>query len=156
MSGRRRLVERVDRVDRAVIGWMATYGHFIERIGLAIVFLWFGLLKIVGHVTGSTIIGQTIYLNEPAVMVPVLGVWDTLIGLCFLFRPLLRGAIFLLAIRLLFSLATLLLTPADCFAQFPLVPTGQGQYLIKEIALFGAAMIIGSTVRLEPGKGHWL
>lgn len=156
MNRRRGLMARIDRVDHAVSAWMASYGHLIERVGLSIIFLWFGLLKVQGHESATSIIAKTVYLSSPKVMVPLLGFWEALIGVCFLFRRLVRAAIVLLLLRIVGSVVALIVKPDECFVAFPWIPTIQGQYLIKDIALFGAALVIGATVRQETGKGHWL
>ncbi len=145
----------IDSFDNAAVKWMSTYGHFIERIGLAIIFFWFGLLKVFGHTSATSIIGKTIYLTSPEVMVPILGLWEALIGVCFFFRRFVRVAIVLLAVRLIGSFSALLLRIDACFVEFPQVPTIQGQYLIKELALIGAALVLGATVRLNACKNHW-
>jgi hypothetical protein len=41
----------------------------------------------------------------------------------------------------------LILFPAETFARFPLAPTREGQYSIKNVVLIGAGMVIGATVR---------
>jgi hypothetical protein len=41
----------------------------------------------------------------------------------------------------------LTLFPAETFTHFPLAPTLEGQYIIKNVVLIGAGMVIGATVR---------
>jgi hypothetical protein len=41
----------------------------------------------------------------------------------------------------------LVLFPDETFSVWPLVPTLEGQYIIKNIVLIGAAMVVGATVR---------
>ena len=38
-----------NRIDRRVVQFMDTYGVEILRVSLAIVFIWFGLLKVFGR-----------------------------------------------------------------------------------------------------------
>jgi hypothetical protein len=52
-----------------------------------------------------------------------------------------------LAIQMLGTMTPLLLFPTEAFERFPLVPTLEGQYIIKNLVLIGAAMVIGATVR---------
>jgi len=143
-----------DRFDRRVADWMGRYGHFLERLGLGVVFAWFGLLKLAGVDSATSIIAKTVYLGSPSLTVPMLGLWEMLIGLCFLVRPLLRLAIFLLAVRLPGTLLALVLKFDTCFHDSILAPTIQGQYLIKDAALIGAGLVIGATVRWERRPGH--
>lgn len=135
---------------------MARYGHFIERCGLGLLFVWFGMLKITGQQSATSIIAKTIYLGDPVVTVPALGVWEAVIGLCLLFRPLLRLAIALMMIRLPGTLLALALKYDECFAGSIFTPTIQGQYLLKDAALLGAALVLGSTVRMRSQPAHKL
>jgi hypothetical protein len=41
----------------------------------------------------------------------------------------------------------LLLFPVETFTRFPYAPTLEGQYIIKNVVLVGAAIAIGATVR---------
>lgn len=134
------------RSDRVVIGWMGRWGPGIERIALAILFLWFGTLKVVGQQSATTIIAKTVYVQNPEPMVIVLGVWEALIGVCFLFKRVNRIAIALLLIRLPGTALALLLKYDVCFEENIFTPSIQGQYLLKDLALFGAALVIGSGV----------
>jgi len=59
----------------------------------------------------------------------------------------------LLAIRLPGTVLALVLMPDVCFTELPLVPSPEGQYLLKDLAIFSAAMVIGGTVRDEPRGG---
>ncbi|TVQ77334.1 MAG: hypothetical protein EA380_07505 [Phycisphaeraceae bacterium] len=140
---------QVDHVDHQVVGWMHKWGHDLEGIGLAIVFFWFGMLKVMGEVSATSIIAKTVYFGDPETMVVVLGLWEAMIGVCFLFRPLNRIAIALLIVRLPGTALALVLKFDECFEGNILVPTIQGQYLIKDMTLVGAALVIGSTVRVR-------
>lgn len=140
---------RVDHVDHQVVCWMHKWGHEIEGIGLAIVFFWFGMLKVMGEVSATSIIAKTIYFGDPETMVIVLGLWEAMIGLCFLIRPLNRIAVTLLIVRLPGTALALILKFDECFEGNILVPTIQGQYLIKDLTLLGAVLVIGSTVRVR-------
>jgi len=41
----------------------------------------------------------------------------------------------------------LLFFPSETFTSFPFVPTLEGQYIIKNLVLIAAAIVVGSTVR---------
>lgn len=137
----------IDRIDQAVARLMGRIGPPAHRITLGLFFTWMGALKIVGHKTGSSVLAQTIYLGSPGITIPILGAWEALIGLCMLFRPTVRIAILLLAIRLPGTLLALILKSSVCFEHIPLVPTLAGQYLLKDLMLFAAAMVIGAELR---------
>lgn len=148
---------RLEDFDRAVADWMERWGHRVHRLTLGTVFLWFGLLKVLGYESATSLIAHTVYFTSPEIMVPILGYWEAAIGVCLFFLPLTRLGLLLLAIRLPGTLLALVLRPDVCFVGVPLVPSPEGQYLIKDLLLFGAALVIGGTVREEhrrPGVYH--
>ncbi|MBX3364047.1 MAG: hypothetical protein KF866_04710 [Phycisphaeraceae bacterium] len=147
----RTYLARLERIDRRITRWMHRHGHRVERLGLGVVFMWFGMLKILGQESATSIIAKTVYIGSPSVMVPALGVWEVLIGVCLMHRPLLRAGIALLMIRLPGTLLALAFRYDECFSGSVLTPTVQGQYLLKDAALLGAALVLGSTVRARWG-----
>lgn len=79
-------VERFDSLDRAITEWMARYGLRIMRIGLGIVFFWFGVLKFFpGLSPAEELVRNTIYFVDPSLFIPVLAAWEALIGLGLIF-----------------------------------------------------------------------
>jgi len=149
--------ERFDNFDRRLADWMEQWGHRLHRLTLAIVFLWFGVLKVAGYKSATSLIVHTVYFASPEIVVPILGLWEVGIAICLIIHPMLRVALLLLAIRLIGTLLALLLKADVCFVEFPLVPSLEGQYLVKDFLLFGAALVIGGTIREEqrkPGVRH--
>jgi hypothetical protein len=65
------------------------------------------------------------------------------------YRPFVRVALVLLLLRIPGTLIAFLLQPDLTFVSFPFVPTPEGQYLIKDLVLFFAAMAIGGSIRHE-------
>jgi len=138
---------RLDSIDHRITRRLARHGHPLHRISLGVLFVWLGLLKQFGVETGSSLIAQTIYWGPTDVMVPLLGWWEVGIGIGLLVRPAIRVALLLLAIRLPGTVLALLMHPEITFADSLLSPTPAGQFLIKDLMLFSAAMVIGGTVR---------
>jgi uncharacterized membrane protein YkgB len=126
---------------------MDRVGHPLHRVTLALVFLWFGSLKWFGHPTATTILAHTVFIGPPEVTVRILGAWEAVIGLCLLVPALVRVALPLLGLRLVGTAAALVICNDVCFAGSVLVPTPEGQYLVKDLMLFGAAVVIGGAVR---------
>ena len=91
---------------------------------------------------------------------PVLAAWESVIGLGLILGRGLRGVLLLLAVQMAGTFTPLLLFPQETFSSFPLVPTLEGQYIIKNIVLIGAAMVVGATVRgggldARSGREEW-
>lgn len=140
-----------DEIDRAVAGWMEKYGHLLLRLSLAVIFIWFGALKLKGDSPANDLVAKTIYWLPPKVFIPVLGVWEVAIGFGLMFRKLLRTTLALLFAQMAGTLLPLILLPRICFVHVPFVPTLEGQYIIKNLILISAAIVVGGTVRHRPG-----
>ena len=50
----------------------------------------------------------------------------------------------------------LILLPDVCFTQFPFGLTLEGQYIIKNLILISAAIVVGGTVRMKSEGGRWM
>jgi uncharacterized membrane protein YkgB len=150
MSNRPRSIrERIDRVDDRILGFLEHYGHRLHRRSLGLLFVWLGLLKPMGHETATSLLAHTIYWGSPETMVLVLGWWEVAIGVAMLHRSFVRVALFLLLLRIPGTILAFVLLPDVTFIHFPLVPTPEGQYLLKDLVLFFAAMAIGGSLRHE-------
>lgn len=142
-----------DRIDIHLTRWMARYGITLLRIGLGVVFFWFGVIKLVPDLSPAqdlaarTIGMLTFGLVPPSVSVPALALWECLIGLGMITGKFMRATIFLLLAQMLGTLTPLILLPAETWRVFPIAPTLEGQYIIKNIVLVSAALVIGATVR---------
>ena len=90
------------------------------------------------------------YVVPSEIFVPILGVWEVIIGLCLLYRPLIRAGIFLLFLQLPGIFLPIVLLPEVVFTAVPYGLTVEGQYIVKNLVIIGAALAIGSTVRKEP------
>jgi uncharacterized membrane protein YkgB len=102
-----------------------------------------------GHETSTSLLAHTIYWGAPETMVLVLGWWEVAIGVTMLYKPFVRIALFLLLLRIPGTILAFVRLPEVTFIEFPLVPIPEGQYLLKDLVLFFAAMSIGASPRRE-------
>ena len=137
----------LDRLDRRIVAWMRGNGFMLLRISLGVVFIWFGILKPFGKSAANDLVARTVYWVDPNWFLPVLGWWEVAIGFCMLIRPLLRLAILLLFLQMPGTMLPLFLLPEVCFVRVPFEPTLEGQYIIKNLVLISAAIVVGGTVR---------
>jgi uncharacterized membrane protein YphA (DoxX/SURF4 family) len=142
-----------DRVDTVLTGWMARYGVTLLRVSLGAVFLWFGFLKFFPDLSpaqslaGDTIEKLTFEVVSADTAVIILAVWECLIGLGLLAGVFLRATLLLLWLQMLGTFTPLFLFPDECFTHVPYAPTLEGQYIIKNIVLISAGIVIGATLR---------
>lgn len=137
-----------DELDPVVVRWMANHGLSIMRIGLGVVFLWFGVVKLFpGLSPAEDLVRRTIYFVDPDVFLPVLAVWESLIGLGLILGKLMRLTLLLLFVQMLGTALPLLVLPEVVWTFFPFGLTLEGQYIVKNLVLIGAALVLGGTVR---------
>ena len=133
-------------IDPIIAGWMDRHGHFFLRISMGIIFVWFGLLKVFGHSPVNDLVTRTVYWFDPVVFIPVLGWWEVLIGACFLFHRFIRIALFLLFLQIGGTFLPLVILPDVCFQKAPFILTMEGQYIVENLLIISAAIVIGGTV----------
>lgn len=147
------VVKNHDQIDSILTGWMAKNGIRLLRYSLGVTFLWFGLLKFfpglspVEPLVGMTASTLSFGLLSPETAVLVVAIWELLIGLGLITGYFLRGTLLLLWLQMLGTLAPLILFPQIAFTVAPIVPTLEGQYIIKNVVLITAGIVIGATVR---------
>lgn len=137
-----------NRVDETITRWMARNGVILLRISLGVVFFWFGALKLwPGLSPAEGLIRETITFFPTGWFLPVLAVWEMAIGLGFITGRFMRATILLLFLQMPGTISPVVLNPEAVFAQFPFVLTLEGQYIVKNLVLISAALVVGATVR---------
>ena len=139
---------KLTEVDRTIIGLLNRFSLPALQLSLGIIFIWFGALKPFGNSPANEVITKTIYWFDPDIFIPILGIWEMAIGICLLVTPLIRIGLFLLALQMPGTFLPLILRPEICFVDVPFDLTLEGQYIIKNLVLIGAAIVVGS--RLVP------
>ncbi|HSW54399.1 MAG TPA: DoxX family protein [Ignavibacteriaceae bacterium] len=135
-------------LDKKLTNWMAHYGLLILRISLGIVFFWFGMLKFFeGLSPAEELVRNTIYFVDPDFFLPVLAAWESLIGIGLITGKFLRVTILLLFLQMPGTALPLLILPEKVWTVFPYGLTLEGQYIVKNLVLIGAGLVIGATVR---------
>lgn len=149
-------LKQFDQIDNAIASWMDRYGRFFLRVSLAIIFIWFGGLKFFGISPANDLVAHTVYWVSPDVFIPILAVWEVAIGICLLFRPMIRVALFLLFLQMPGTMLPLIVLPQVCFTHFPFGLTLEGQYIIKNLILISAAFVVGGSVRRKAYAEQWV
>jgi uncharacterized membrane protein YphA (DoxX/SURF4 family) len=149
----RKLRDFYNQVDDRITLFMRHNGIPFLRLSLGIVFFWFGFLKFfpglspADQIATETISKLTIGIIQPNVSIIILAVWETLIGIGLLSGKFLRVTLFLLFTQMIGTLTPLFLFPTETFTRFPFAPTLEGQYIIKNLVLISAGLVVGATVR---------
>jgi len=142
-----------ERIDIPLTNWMADNGIKLLRWSIALIFIWFGGLKFfpgaspAEQLAGSSIEILTFGLVPASMGLPVLAAWEVLIGVGMLLPKYMRFTILLLYVQMAGTFSPIVIMPDVVFAQFPLVLTIEGQYILKNFIVITAALVIGATVR---------
>ena len=146
--GRHHPPRALDRVDRAVTDVLGRWSIPALRVALGAVFVWFGALKIGRLSPVSELVARTVYWFDPDWVVPLLGVVEVVIGLGLVFGVLLRFVLLLFAGQMAGTFLTFVVLPHVCFRDGnPLLLTAEGEFVVKNLVLLAAGLVVGSTVR---------
>ena len=143
-------INSINDLDIFITNFMSRWGITLLRYSLGIIYIWFGILKPIGLSPAQELVENTVYwFDNPSDFVPILGWWEVLIGLTMCIKPLIRISIILLFIQMPGTFLPLILFPDVCFTTFPLGLTLEGQYIVKNLIIISAAIVVGSSVRDE-------
>jgi hypothetical protein len=129
---------------------MSAYGILLLRWAIAVVYLWFGRLKLINQSPAAELVVKTVFWLQPPMALRFIGGWEVLIGVGLLIpHPMiLRATLFLLWLQIASTFQVFFVLPETVFqGGDPLVPTLEGQYAFKNLVLATAGLVIGSTVR---------
>jgi uncharacterized membrane protein YkgB len=142
-----RPIDILSEIELRLGAWMEKYGLLLLRIGMGTVFFWFGALKFLGLSPAAALVTDTMsWLPFPG-FIHVLGSWEMAIGICFLYTPLLHVALLLLFLHMPGTFLPIVLLPGEVFRVFPFELTLEGQYIVKNLVLIAAAIVIGGKIR---------
>jgi len=142
-----------EKLDVRLTNWMSRYGIWLLRISVGIIFLWFGFLKFFPGISPAegiavkTINVITFDLLSSRTILIILAMWESLIGIGLITGIFLRETLLLLFLQMIGTLTPIFFFPGEVFTQIPYAPTLEGQYIIKNLALISAGIVLGATVR---------
>ncbi|MGB5531636.1 MAG: DoxX family membrane protein [Acidimicrobiia bacterium] len=142
------IVATVDRLDVKITAFLRRWSIPALRVSLGLVFVWFGAMKVFDVTPVADLVANTVYWFDPAWVVPVLGVFEVVVGIGLLFRIALRLVVGLFAGQMVGTFLVLALLPEVAFdSGNPLLLTVEGEFVVKNLVLLSAGMVIGATVR---------
>lgn len=123
----------------------------VARAAFFVIFFYFGLLKLIGLSPASplaeALTARTIGMQYFDASFMILALLECIIGILFLIPKATRAVILLLFIHMAVVCSPLILVPEHVWTSF-LVPSLEGQYIIKNIALI--AIAVGIAARVIP------
>jgi uncharacterized membrane protein YkgB len=145
--------KKFDSIDLRISSWMVKNGLFLLRLSVGIIFIWFGFLKFFpGASPAESLAYRTIdvltfgIFNERTILF-ALAIWEVTIGIGLVFKIFLREVLLLMYLQMLGTLTPIFIFPEEVFHIFPYSLTLEGQYIIKNLVVISAGIVIGATVR---------
>ncbi|MBI4250407.1 hypothetical protein HY622_02355 [Candidatus Uhrbacteria bacterium] len=139
----------IQRIDKRIINRLQRVETPLARTAIFVVYFWFGFLKLIGVSPAIPLVQalfeKTIPIIPFAVFYTFFSVFEMIIGVLFLIRGFERAAIFLLSLHLIATALPLLFLPHITWQAF-LIPTLEGQYIIKNILIAASAVVVGSKL----------
>ncbi|WP_422860404.1 doxx family protein [Flagellimonas sp. S174] len=136
-------MELINKIETLLRPWPIAF----VRISIGIVFLWFGVLKFFPNTSPAETMAQrtmdklTLGLISSEMNYLILAIIETVFGL-FLIGNIFKKMIVPLTLgHLIMTFSPILLFPSEVFTGI-LIPTLLGQYIIKNLVLFSALLLI--------------
>lgn len=145
------VLDRFDRLDTRLNRWLVTHSIVLLRVAMGGIFLLFGVLKFFPGVSPIEVLATrtttalTFGLVTGTAAMWLIATLECMIGLCFVTGRFLRIGVWLLGAQMLGAMSPLVLFPAELFAGPHHAPTLVAQYIIKDVVLVGAGLVIAAT-----------
>lgn len=141
-------VAMAEEARRRTTGWLATYSVDILRVSVGLVFLIFGALKFFPGVSPAedlavrTVETLTLGLVPGGAALVLTAIAECFVGITLVSGKLLRAGLAVLGMSLIGIMSPLVLFFTDLF---PGAPTLAGQYVLKDIVLVAAGMVVAAS-----------
>ncbi|MFT5892098.1 MAG: putative membrane protein YkgB [Dokdonia sp.] len=140
------------RIEPLITEWMSRNSNLLLRISLGIVFVWFGFLKFFPGLSPAedlairTVKQLSFDLISDSIIINTLGFWEVVVGIGLISGKFMRETLLLLFLQMAGTFAPIFLFPNEIFTHFPYGPTLEGQYIIKNLVLISAAIVLGGKL----------
>lgn len=145
--------ELMGKIDQKIAKFMRRWSIPAIRFSFAIIFIWFGILKPFDVSSAESLLKATVVwlpFGTPEFWLIVIGWWEVAIGILFLFSRTTKIAIALLFLQMFGTFLPLILLPEVTFQNGNiLTPSIEGQYIIKNLMIISAAMVLGGKFYQE-------
>ena len=146
----------IQRLEYTATQWLAENGVHALRLGLGIIFLWFGALKLFpGMSPAEGLIARTVgWIVDPTWFLPLLALWECAIGIGLIVNRWPRLTLLLLFAHMPGTFMPLVACPEVVWTEFPFGWTLEGQYILKNLVLIGGALTLcGRLAVRRPAVG---
>lgn len=127
----------------------------LSRFALFIIYFWFGLLKVIGLSPASEMVHKLFKITVTPIVpfmpfssfIVLFGLFEMLIGILFFVPKMEKFALGLFGVHMITTMLPLFFMGEVW--QKTLVPTLEGQYIVKNIALIACALTIWASLPIK-------
>ena len=143
------------KFESAVFEFSKKYYLWIARASVFIVYFWFGALKVFGASPANPLVNSLLERTMPFIsfqhFIFFFALFEILIGLLFLVPGWERLVAIFLAAHMVTTFLPLWLLPDVTWNGF-LIPTLEGQYIIKNVLIIAMTFVLLSTLETKNSK----
>lgn len=144
-------------IDIKLIEFFRKISTPTARVSIFVIFFWFGLLKVIGLSPASGVVQRLFEETIPFIQFEHFlfgfGLFECIVGIMFLIKGLERIVVPLLFVHMITTFGPLVFLPQETWQSF-MVPTLEGQYIIKNLVVIACA--IGIAAHLHPIRNKFL
>jgi uncharacterized membrane protein YkgB len=127
---------------------MRSHGATIARMSIGLVFIWFGLLKVIGTSPVAALVEQLFPWIPASISLPAIGIFEVALGVAFMTGFALRITLALFWLHMAGTFLVPVLQPDLAFQGGNLLYlTATGEFVIKNLVLISAGLVIGGTLK---------
>jgi uncharacterized membrane protein YkgB len=147
---REKITKKAEAIDVRLIAFFQRTFIPVARFSIFLIFFWFGLIKLLSISPASplaeALTAKTVGMEHFDVLFVLLAAVECVIGILFLIPKATRVVIPLLLFHMVVVCSPLVLVPEHVWQQ-SLVPTLEGQYIIKNAVVVAVAIGIAASAK---------
>jgi putative oxidoreductase len=143
---------KLHRAETRFTTWLVAHSLWLLRVSLGAIFLLFGMLKFVPGLSPAQDLATrttdvlSFGLVPAGLSIVVIAALECTIGLGLISGRRMRLVLALLGFQMIGAMSPLFLFPGELFGGPFHAPTLEGQYVIKDVVLISAGLVLGATV----------
>jgi len=133
--------------------WLTKNAMNLLRISIGIIYVWFGALKFVANLSPADQLAKdtiwliTFGLIPNNVSIILLALWETLLGAVLIIGVWKRAVFYILLIHMICTFVPLFFFTDISFTDSPYAFTLVGQYIMKNLIIICAALVLNAHAR---------
>ena len=133
---------KLKEVEQKVYTFLGKYYDWLLRISLAVIYIWFGILKPFDSSPAADLVANSIYFLPREGFFIFLGIWETILGIMFLIPRFTKITFWIFILHMGGTFTPFITLMDTVFIKFPFSLSLEGQYIVKNLILISAGVAI--------------